>query len=125
MIVTAAIIVEDEKILIAKRKEGKWEFPGGRAEAGESLEGCLKRELKEELDIEAKSIKSFMCVKHEYDFGNIELHVFIVRCSGDVKAKEHEEIKWVRISEIDHDDFMDADKKVVEELKKRWDEIRK
>ncbi len=76
MIVTAAIIVEDGKILIAKRKEGKWEFPGGRIEAGESLEGCLKRELKEELDIDVKFIKPFMCAKHEYNFGNIELHVF-------------------------------------------------
>ena len=125
MIVTAAIIVEHEKILIAKRKGDKWEFPGGCVEVGESLEGCLKRELKEELDMDVKFIKPFVCVKHEYNFGNIELHVFIVKCSGKLKTKEHEEIKWVGIGEIDRYEFMDADKKVVEELKKRWNEIKK
>ena len=56
--VAAAIIEKDGKILIAKRKKGsslagKWEFPGGKIEPGESPEECLKREMKEEFDIEA------------------------------------------------------------------------
>ena len=120
MIVTAAIIIKDGKILIAKRKEGKWEFPGGRVEGNESLEKCLKRELKEELGMKIEKIKPFMKVSHEYDFGWIELYVFIVKCEGEARAKEHEKIKWIGIDDIDHYDFMDADKKVVKELKKKW-----
>ncbi|NSW92570.1 MAG: NUDIX domain-containing protein [Firmicutes bacterium] len=54
--VTAALIVKDNQILIAKRKSNaklanKWEFPGGKIEAGETPEECLRRELKEELNI--------------------------------------------------------------------------
>jgi len=123
MIVTAAIIAKNGKILIAKRKMGKWEFPGGRIEAGENLEECLKRELKEELDVEVKKIKPFMKVSHKYDFGYVELHVFIVKCDGEARAKEHEEIRWIGMDDIDYYDFMDADKKVVKELKKKWNEI--
>jgi len=50
---------------------------------------------------------------------------FLVKYSGELKPKEHEEIKWIGIDEIDRYDFMDADKKVVEEMKKRWNEIKK
>jgi mutator protein MutT len=56
-IVTCAVIGKDDKILIARRKSGdqmagKWEFPGGTIEPGETLEQCLKRELLEELGVE-------------------------------------------------------------------------
>ena len=63
--VTAAVIEKDGKILIARRKRddsqaGKWEFPGGKLEAGETPEACLKRELREELGIETE-VGAFFC----------------------------------------------------------------
>ena len=120
MLVTAAIIIKENKILIAKRKNMKWEFPGGRVEEGEKIEECLKREIKEELDIEIEILSHFMKVCHEYDFGKIELHVFLARYKhGKEKAREHEEIRWMKIDEIDAYEFMEADKKIVEEMKKR------
>ena len=121
MLVTAAIIIKGDKILIAKRREYmKWEFPGGRVEEGEKMEECLKREIKEELDIEIEILSHFMKVCHEYDFGKIELHVFLAKYKhGEEKAREHEEIRWIKMNEIDAYEFMEADKKIVEEMKKR------
>ncbi len=57
--VTAAILIKDNKILIAKRLAGdklphKWEFPGGKIETGETPEACLKREMHEEFGIEVR-----------------------------------------------------------------------
>ncbi len=122
MIVTAAIMLKDGRVLIAKRKEGKWEFPGGKVEKGESAEECVKRELKEEMGIEVKKIKFFVKARDEEN--GIELRVFLVKFEGNLMAKEHEEIKWVGMREIFNYDFMNADRKVIKELKKRWDEVK-
>ena len=122
MIVTAAILIKDGKILIAKRKEGKWEFPGGKVEKGESIGDCMKRELKEEMNIEVKKMKFFINVKDEEN--GIELRVFLVNFEGNIMVKEHKEIKWIELNELSAHDFMDADKKVVKELEERWDEIK-
>jgi len=56
VIVTAAVIVRDGRVLIAKRKEGKWEFPGGGLEDNETLEECLKRELMEEMGVDVERL---------------------------------------------------------------------
>lgn len=115
MLVTAGIILKEGKILIAKRKEGKWEFPGGKVEKGESVEECLKRELKEELNIEVDFIKPFCIVSDE----DIELHVFIIFCDEEPTAKIHKELRWVGMDEIEIYEFMNLDKKIIEELKSR------
>jgi 8-oxo-dGTP diphosphatase len=119
VIVTAAVIVRDGKVLIAKRKEGKWEFPGGGLEDNETLEECLKRELMEEMGVDVERLEKFMCVEK----GGIKLHVFIARYNGNIIKKEHEAIKWVDFEEIKNYEFMDADREVVEELRKRWNDV--
>ncbi|MEI8388479.1 MAG: (deoxy)nucleoside triphosphate pyrophosphohydrolase [bacterium] len=99
--VTAGVIHKDGKILIARRKSGKcvganWEFPGGKLEEGETLEECLIRELKEELDIEVEIINYidsniFFCGDKK-----IELVAYNVKyISGKLKLVDHEEAKWV------------------------------
>lgn len=82
-IVAGAIIVENGRIFIACRPEGKtlahhWEFPGGKQEPGETLPDCLRRELKEELNINAVIGEPFMVSTFEYDFAVIELHTFLL-----------------------------------------------
>lgn len=77
--VTAAIIQKNNSILICQRPEGKnyaslWEFPGGKVEPGESLETCLKRELREELDIEVKNLHPIQVI--EKPDAGIRLHFF-------------------------------------------------
>ena len=120
--VTAAVIEKDGKILIAKRRigdrhGGRWEFPGGKIDVGETPEECLKRELKEELGIEAE-VGEFICAStFKYMFVPLELLVYKVRhISGKFRALDHDELKWVEPSELAKYDFVKADVKVVKKL---------
>jgi len=114
MIVTAAIIFKGEKILIAKRRH-QWEFPGGRLEKGETMEECIVREIKEELNIDIAIIKKFMVVRNE----EIELHVFIARyLEGEIKLNFHQDAKWIGLEELNEHEFLPLDRKIVERLLK-------
>jgi 8-oxo-dGTP diphosphatase len=106
-IVTAAIIERDGYILIAKRKRGKryagnWEFPGGTLEEGETPEQCLKRELQEEFAITAE-VGDFFC-SSEYSYTpdwTIKLLVYRTTViSGLFKLNEHDEIHWVKPTDL-------------------------
>lgn len=120
--VTAAVIEKDGKILIAKRRigdrhGGRWEFPGGKIDAGETPEECLKRELKEELGIEAEIGELICSSTFKYMFVPLELLVYKVRhISGKFRALDHDELKWVEPSELAKYDFVKADVKVVRKL---------
>lgn len=119
--VTAAIIKKDNKILIAKRKEGhlanKWEFPGGKLEPNETPEDCLKRELKEEFGIETDIGKYLTKSAYEYPHIKIELIAYEVSyIRGEFKLNDHKEIKWVEIEDLSTYDFPPADILIVNKL---------
>ncbi|MCX5666265.1 MAG: 8-oxo-dGTP diphosphatase MutT [Candidatus Omnitrophica bacterium] len=122
--VTAAVIEKDGKILIAQRLKGstlggRWEFPGGKIEPGETAEECLKRELKEEFDIESEVGDFFIASRFRYCLVPIELLAYRVKhLSGDFKVNEHDQIRWVSPSELNSYDFMPADKPIVKILLK-------
>jgi len=122
--VTAAVIEADGKILIAQRRKGstlggRWEFPGGKIEPGETAEVCLKRELKEEFDIESEVGNFLIASKFRYCLVPIELLAYRVKhLSGEFKVNEHDQIRWVSPSELNSYDFMPADKPIVELLRK-------
>ncbi len=106
-IVAIAVIERDGRILIGKRKRGKrhsknWELPGGTVEVGETHEECLIRELKEEFDV-AANIGDFICsTEHTYapDF-TIRLSAYRVTiASADLKLNDHDEVRWVYLSEL-------------------------
>jgi 8-oxo-dGTP diphosphatase len=124
--VTAAILIKDKRILIAQRKHsgklpGKWEFPGGKIEEGESPEECLKRELKEELNIDI-SVKSFFTESiYTYPDFTIRLIAYLTTFNtGKLEVKDHEKITWSLIDELDSFDFAEADKPIVMKLKKEF-----
>ena len=120
--ITAAVIERDGKMLIARRRRGrtlggKWEFPGGKIEPGETPKECLKREIKEEFDIESEVGDFLISSKFTYCFVPIELLAYRVKhSSGDFKMNDHEEIRWVRLSELKLYDFLPADRLIVEML---------
>lgn len=120
--VTAAFLEKDEKILIAQRKAGdtlggKWEFPGGKLEAGETPEACLARELMEEFGVETR-IGEFICAsKFEYKHLPIELLVYrAYHLSGEFRLHDHDRLEWVTLAELKQYDFSSADIPVVEHL---------
>jgi len=122
MKVTAGIIERGGKVLIAKRKPGrhmggKWEFPGGKIEPGETPVQSLVRELEEELAVRAE-VGGFVCsAAWEGEGISLELLVYKVRSIvGEPVLREHQEIRWVQPCELAQLDLADSDRKVVEIL---------
>ncbi len=114
-----AAIIEDEQglILIAQRPSGKilaglWEFPGGKIEAGESASEALRRELKEELELEV-SIGRFMGIfRHSYEWGDVDLHVYQVKAVNDPKRTADVSVfKWINPSHVKINELVAADVK--------------
>jgi len=122
--VTAAVIVNDGMLLIAKRKPmarlpNLWELPGGKVEPNEAPEECLIREIKEEFDINITVGEYLGSNIHAYDFGTIELMAYRSNWEdGDLILKDHDEIRWVFTHELDQFDFTPADITFVNRLRR-------
>ena len=123
--VSAGIVCRNGKMLICQRPKGKslagfWEFPGGKLEEGESLQDCLKRELKEELDIEVAVGDFFMESVYQYEFGEISLNAYFATLSADQEPvlKEHPQLAWINPKDLGAYAFAPADLPIVEALKK-------
>ncbi len=118
--VTCAIIEKDGLILVTQRSEQmslplKWEFPGGKIEGEESTEACLKREIKEELNIEINIIAPLEPNLHVYPNGKeIMLIPFICKYSfGELHLAEHADYKWLKKHELLTLDWAAADVPIV------------
>lgn len=96
----------------------KWEFPGGKIEPGEDAPAALQRELDEELGICAQIGRKVAQLQHRYVNGNaVELHFFMVeRYEGEMQNRIFREIRWVNRRELPKLDFLDADRKLVQQL---------
>ena len=122
MKVTAGILWRDGQVLLARRRPGKhmggrWEFPGGKIEPGETPEESLARELLEELDVRARIGECLCCVPYEGDGVSLDLMVYRVdHFEGTPVLKEHQEIRWVAPAELRSFELADSDRTVVEEL---------
>ena len=122
--VTAAILVKNGRIIIAQRKSddhlaGKWEFPGGKIEAGETPQACLKRELKEEFQIEV-SVGEFLG-SNVYHYEHISIELLVYRTcwdSGDIKLRDHTACRWISPAALGQYDFAPADIPFVEKLRR-------
>ncbi len=104
--VTAAIIVESGRVLLARRAlnqklAGFWEFPGGKVEPGETLQACLERELLEELSLKCKAGEELIRTEYIYDHGIFNLIAFATTIiSGRIELSVHDQFKWVAINEL-------------------------
>ena len=97
---------------------GKWEFPGGKIEPGESPEEALKREIREELSTEI-SVDKFLCtVEYDYPKFHLTMHCFWCSLQSDaLHLNEHEAAKWLSLDQIDSVKWLPADKIVIEQIK--------
>ncbi|MFI5349241.1 MAG: 16S rRNA (cytosine(1402)-N(4))-methyltransferase RsmH [Elusimicrobiota bacterium] len=118
--VCAAVILRSGMVLLARRAPGrkhagKWEFPGGRIEDGETPAAALKRELGEELGVEAEIGAEAARARHVYDFGEIELiALFVTKFSGEIKLSDHDKIAWVEARRLLEYDLAPADVPIAE-----------
>ncbi len=131
LLVAAAALVNDAgEVLLAKRPEGKrlagkWEFPGGKVEAGESPEHALVRELNEELGITVATtdLEPFWFLSHDYvsEFGfHLLMPVYVCRTwQGKPTAIEHQSIIWEHPKAMPQLDLIKADAALVEQLIQR------
>ena len=122
--VVAAIIKDNDKIFATQRGygdlKGGWEFPGGKVENHETLQEALKREIKEELDVEIE-VDDFL-TKIEYDYPNFHLSMncFFARIiNGKLKLKEHSNAKWLASDELDSVDWLPADLTIIDLIKEK------
>ena len=123
--VVAALIMKDGKVLVCQRTRHqtmplKWEFPGGKIEAGEQPRDALRRELEEELGIDARIGEEVARICHKYKNGGaVELRFYVVhQYKGEIENRIFRDIRWARRSEVPSYDFLEADLELVRDLAK-------
>ena len=121
--VVAGLIVKDGKLLVCQRTRHqtmplKWEFPGGKIEAGEQPRDALRRELEEELGILATIGDEVRRIQHEYPNGGmVELRFYIVReYQGEIENRIFRDIQWAEPNGLPKYDFLEADLTLVRDL---------
>jgi len=117
--VVGAVIIRDSTVFCARRGEGKtlagkWEFPGGKVEPGESPEQALIRELREEFLCDIRVTGFVSTTVYEYDFGTVELSTYYCElAAGQPVLVEHAEARWQPIANLDELDWAPADVEAV------------
>ena len=121
--VAAALIVRDGEVLIGQRRPDqamalKWEFPGGKIEAGETAKEALARELHEELGIRAVIGSPVTRIRHNYRHGGaVDLQFFAVReFAGEVINHIFHQVIWVKLRDLPNYDFLAADLGLIRDL---------
>lgn len=121
--VVAAVIEKNGKLLVCQRTRHqtmplKWEFPGGKIEAGEQPRDALRRELDEELGIRAKIGDEIARLRHTYPNGAaVELRFFVVReYDGEIENRIFRDLRWLDPKELPSYDFLEADASLVKDL---------
>jgi 8-oxo-dGTP diphosphatase len=121
--VVAAFIVQNGKVLVCQRTKHqpmalKWEFPGGKIEEGEQPRDALRRELEEELGIQAVIGDEMVRIRHIYKNGGaIELRFFMVEAfQGEIENRIFSDVRWVGREDLPEYDFLEADAGLVKDI---------
>lgn len=120
--VAVGILRRDEEVLLCQRKRTakfglQWEFPGGKVEAGETDEECLRRELREELSVELENVSPYDSEEMSYsDHGDFAVVFFTASPSGEFINNVFEDIRWVPIKQLPEYNNLSGNKRIVERL---------
>jgi 8-oxo-dGTP diphosphatase len=124
--VAAALILQRGEMLICQRTRHqpfplKWEFPGGKIERGEQPRDALRRELEEELGVDAKIADEVIRIQHTYSRGGtVELRFFLVEeFAGEIENRIFKDVRWVARKDLPKFDFLEADAGLVEDIAAR------
>lgn len=127
--VSAALIFQNGKIFAAKRGENKfpyiahkYEFPGGKIESGESGEDAVKRELKEELDLDVKV--GGLYASHTFEYPDFIVTIFLYECEmlSPFRLNEHESYAWISPRDLNEEEWAPADGEILGGLKRVFGE---
>ena len=118
IVVTAAVIRRGDAFLVTRRQkgvhlEGYWEFPGGKCDPGESLDACLAREIREELDADARCGRELLATEHEYPERIVELHFIECVLLGEPRPLLGQEMRWVERTALRELSFPPADDELI------------
>ena len=122
--VAVGVILRDQQVYICKRPDdkhqgGKWEFPGGKVDAGETVTQALARELDEEVGITVHASSPLTVISHDYGDKRVLLDVHTVsEFTGEPEGREGQEGKWVKLSALVPEDFPAANVAIIEKLTK-------
>lgn len=121
--VVGAVIVNNERVLAAKRGPGgslphMWEFPGGKIEDGESPQEALAREIGEELLVDVRVGEEIVSTTHDYEFGVVTLTTYYCELrSGTPQLTEHAALRWLTPDELSSVEWAPADVPAVERVR--------
>jgi 8-oxo-dGTP diphosphatase len=121
-VVAAALYDARGHVLIADRPAGRhmagrWEFPGGKVAADETLADALTRELNEELGITVHAAQPLLALTHDYPDRRVQLHLWLVqRYTGEPKSLDGQRLKWVEPARLSDEDILEADRPFIEAL---------
>lgn len=121
MVVVAALIERDGKLLVNQRPPGgwgagKWEFPGGKVDPDEDPRDALARECREELGVEVSVGRAYDVLSHRYEYGAVILLFFQTRIlAGEPRQLEGGQIEWAGPETLLDYDWLPADRPLVEE----------
>ena len=124
IIVTAALIFENNCLFVGKRsaearQAGLWEFPGGKVEPGEDPRAGLKRELLEELNVEAEVEDVVETIFHSYEFDDVLLLFYKVKLlKREPQDIVHAETRWQPVDKLAELEFLPADVEFIRNLSK-------
>ena len=124
--VAVGLVLDNDRVFVAQRDQnahqgGLWEFPGGKVDAGETVEAALSRELNEELGIFVDYAEPIMQIKHDYTDKIVLLDVWqIARYRGEPSGCEGQPVKWLAINELLAEQFPAANQAIVDWLVRQF-----
>lgn len=119
--VVAAVILSNGKVFATQRGygefKGKWEFPGGKIEDGESPQEALEREIKEELDTKIEVGEFIDTIEYDYPTFHLSMDCFACKIiKGDLTLKEAEDSRWLTKDNIESVEWLPADASIIEKI---------
>ena len=120
--VAVGVIFQNDAFYLTKRADnvhqgGKWEFPGGKVESGETVAQALQRELQEEVAIDVLACQPLLIIEHDYGDKQVCLHVWLAtRFSGVARGRENQPICWVSLKQLSDYQFPAANRPIIDRL---------
>ena len=121
--VVAAVIFKDGKVFATQRGYGEfkdgWEFPGGKVEPGESPEDALRREIREELEVEVNVGDLIDTIEYDYPAFHLSMKCFACTIAGgSPHLLEHEAAKWLKSTQLGSVNWLPADVTLIPKIEK-------